>query len=287
MENRSLRATLAVGLGLALCAGLVLAQAPDWGGGGQGGGGARRGGWGGGGGGRGRGPRPGLAMLIGQEVEAKVTNTDDGVDVAVTPKDTAQIEAVQERIEGGVIGLERMAERMRENAGTRAARMGQNSVMGLLAAGDVELASRRTEDGAIISFTSEKPDVTQTLQENMTQWVADAQAQGAQRGGPGGGARWAQTREALGVLAKDEVKIEVEQVDDGIVVKITSEDEETVKAIKEKLTEYYKGQQETARQTLSRAGRGGFGGGRRGGQGGGGFGGRRRQGPPPGPPPEA
>jgi hypothetical protein len=225
MRYRPYVIALVAGVGLAMCAGLVLAQAPD-----QGGAPAappvrER---------RGPGAAPILAMLLaGENISSEVANTDKGVDLTITTDRPEAVAALQERIQGVVMAIQQ----------TEGARRGPWA--------DVEVSSRKVEKGAVVSFTSDRPEVVQRLQQGMPQQVANARAQAQQ-----GMARWQATREALTVLAREDVKVEVTETDSGVTITITSADPETVKQIKEKLSPYYKGQQEQARAMLQRGGPG-------------------------------
>lgn len=243
MKGKWTSSALAVGLGLVLCAGLALGQAPDW----Q----------------RGRGPRAGrggpaaqpprwqagLGILLGiEDTEVKVTNTDDGVTLAIKATDPDALEAVRGETQGGVSALRTIAER----AGERFAQgpppgPGPGGLLRMLAAGDVDVAYEETDEGAVVKFTSDKPEVVQALQQRMPQWVAQAQERGqlmAQMR-----ERMEDAREALALIANEGVTIKVEETEDGITVKVTSEDPDLVAQIKEKLSAYYEGQKELAQMT--------------------------------------
>jgi hypothetical protein len=216
---------LVAGVGLAMCAGLVLAQAPD-----QGAAPAappvrER---------RAPAAAPMLAMLLaGEGINSQVANTDKGVDLTITTDRPEAVAALQERIQGVVMAIQQ-AEGLRRGPWA-----------------DAEVSSRKVEKGVVVSFTSDRPEVVQRLQQNLPQQVANARAQAQQ-----GMARWQATRDALTVLARDDVKVEVKETDSGVTVTITSADPETVKQIKEKLSPYYKGEQEQARAMLRGGGRG-------------------------------
>ena len=228
MRYRPYVMALVAGVGLAMCAGLLLAQAPD-----QGGAPAappvrER---------RGPAAAPMLAMLLaGENINSQVANTDTGVDLTITTDRPEAVAALQERIQGAVMAIQQV-EGLRRGPWA-----------------DVEVSSRKVETGAVVSFTSDRPEVVQRLQQGMPQQVANARAQAQQWGA--GAARWQATRDALTVLAREDVKVEVKETDSGITVTITSADPETVKQIKEKLSAYYKGQQEQARTMPQRGGPG-------------------------------
>ena len=96
----------------------------------------------------------------------------------------------------------------------------------------------------VVSFESEKPDVVQNLQQNMPQWMAEARDRGAQMQEQM--RRWEQTRRALQLLAAENVTLEVEETEDGITVKVVSDDPETAKQIKELLPQYFENLKATA-----------------------------------------
>jgi len=233
--------TLAV-LALAACAGLALAQAPDW----RAPGGARPGAA------APRLARAGFArvllLLLGEEAgQTEVTNTDAGVDLTVTVADPERVAAEQERVVRGVINLQNMIDRLRAR-GAQGAPAGRQArgLLGLLAGGDVDVTSKKTDDGLVISFTSDKPEVVQALQQNMPQWVAQAQERADQARQLQQRAR--RTREALALLADDKVAVEVEETEKGITVTITSDDPELAGQIKEKLADFFRNRQEFARR---------------------------------------
>ena len=124
---------------------------------------------------------------------------------------------------------------------------------GLMAAGDVDISLINADNGVVIRFTSEKPEVVQTLQQEMPQWVGRAQEAGAQVRQLGERAR--RRREAMELLASDQVALEVKETENGITVNVTSEDPEVIKQIKERLVEYFKNQKELARRAEERANR--------------------------------
>jgi hypothetical protein len=128
-----------------------------------------------------------------------------------------------------------------------------NNLLLLVATGDVDMAAARVDKGMTVSFTSEKPEVVETLQERVPQWVARAQQQG--QAGAGMRRRFEQMREAMGLLAEEAVQIVVEQTETGITVTYTSEDPELAEKIKEVLAEYLsaENQKENATRTLTRA----------------------------------
>nr|MCK4375399.1 flagellar hook-length control protein FliK [Candidatus Brocadiia bacterium] len=251
MRLRSRMTALLAGIGLVACAGLVLAQAPDWGGG--------AGGGGGGFGGRqrqGQRWRPGLALLVaGEGVEVQVANTDNGVDLTLSAEGAEAVEELQNRVQGGVMRLAQTAERAREQMGPQERPAGRRrDIFRLLIDGDLEIGAKKTENGMVVSLTSDNPEVVQALQEDMPQRVAAARAAGQQLGDAQ--ARWQRTRQAFAVLANDEVKLEVKETEDGISVLITSENPQVVKQIQATLADYFRGQKESAQAALQWGGGG-------------------------------
>jgi hypothetical protein len=268
-RNRLAMAGMVV-VALAAAAGLALAQAPDWGpppGGGPAGGPPQ---------GRGaRGPQaaraPALAMLVGGEnVQTEISNTDNGVDLTVISTDKERVGDLQARAQAGVTRMEQAAERMGgrfQQAAPNAARLRRDPML-LLATGAAKVSVKETDDGVVISFTSDDPETVRILQEQMPQWVADARQRGQAQAD-----RMRQMQAARALLANEAVKIEVEETENGIVVKVTSDDPELAKQVKENLPAYFEAQAEMARM----AGQG-FGARRGGGPMGQGFGPGRGQG---------
>jgi hypothetical protein len=287
---------------LAACAGVALAQAPDWGpppggmGGGMGGraqGGAR-------GARRGAGMQgraPALVLLVGGEnVQTEISNTDDGVKLTIASAEEAGVADLQNRALAGVDRMKQTAERLGERfaQGAPNERMLRRDPLLMLAAGDAEVAAEKTDDGVVVTLTSDDPQTVQVIQEQMPQWVATAKEAGQRR--QQGAERRRQMQAARELLANEAVKIEVEETEAGIIVKVTSDDPELAKEVKENLPVYFEAQAEIARRAGQRGGfRQGAGARGPGGQGFGQQGGRGRGrgargmggqagGPPPGPP---
>ena len=225
---------LMVGLALAVCTGLALAQGPG----------------GPGKGGRGRGPGsqggPGLMMLFGSsEAQSEITNVGAGVEVKITVDDPKKLGPLQEQVARSIVRLQDIAER--ERPLTDRPDLGrEGGLAGLIMSGAVDVSSRQAENGMVLTFTSDKPEVVQRLQQEMPEYVAQARArieQFAQMQ-----KRAQQMREALRLLADDAVKIDVKETDNGLVVNVTSTDPEVAKQIKEKLVEYFQNQKEFARR---------------------------------------
>jgi hypothetical protein len=107
----------------------------------------------------------------------------------------------------------------------------------------VNLSTKEVDNGIVVSFSSEDADTVKALQEQMPQWVAVARQQGQLQV-----QRRQQMQAARELLANEAVKIEVEQTDNGILVKVTSDDPELAKQVKESLPAYFEAQAEMARR---------------------------------------
>jgi hypothetical protein len=184
-----------------------------------------------------------MLLLERPEAETTVTNTDKGVDLTMKAKNPRQVVALQEQVQQAVMNLEQLRERLAQAPQQRGQRA--DALLGLLAGGDLVVSSRKTDDGVVVSFASDKPEVVQTLQQSMPQWVAQAQA----RAGRVGQRRQA-TLDALQILANEQVKVEVKETDKGIVIEVTSDDPALAKEVKEKLAEYFRNQQTQARNLV-------------------------------------
>ncbi len=233
MKLRRSTTALAVGAGLALCAGIVLAQ--------QFGRQDRPGRLGPPAGRPGTpGPEPEL-LFASDAVEVEVTDTDQGADVAISTHDAGLVEKLQQRAEATVKRLRQLAKA--GAAGPRRARPlpgGAGQLARFLRKGDVHIEARNTDDGVILSFTTPDKRIAQRLQNGIRRWVTYGRLRVEMR------RRGAQMREALSLLASDDVRVEVKQTDEGITVNVTSDKPEVVKQIKEKLAGYYSAQKEFA-----------------------------------------
>ncbi|MHC4592449.1 MAG: hypothetical protein ACYS8L_07120, partial [Planctomycetota bacterium] len=180
--------------------------------------------------------RPGLALLTaGEGVNVAVANTETGVDLTITSDSPDEVRA---RVRAGVKALEAQAKQPGPAAGPQARRQG--GLARLIASGDVQITTKDVENGVVVSFTSEKPETAQALQARMPEWIGAARERGERI--QKAQLRWEKFRAALGLIATDEVKIEVKEADNGLVVRITSDDPAVAQKIKEQLTGYYKGQ---------------------------------------------
>jgi RPA family protein len=239
---------------------------------------------------------PALVLLVGGEnVQTEIGNTDNGVDLNVISTEKERVGDLQERVQAGVTRMEQAAERMGgrfQQAAPNAARLRRDPMV-LLATGAAKVSAKETDEGVVISFTSDDPETVKILQEQMPQWVADARQRGETQM-----ERMRRMQAARELLANEAVKIEVEETESGILLKVTSEDPELAKQIKENLPAYFEAQAEMARRGgpglgARRGGpmgpgfgRGGQGFGPQGGMGRGRGGRGGRAGGPAGPPPE-
>jgi len=300
MKLKSHGMALVAVAGIAVCAGLALAQAPDAGPGGppapagpRGAVGARAMGAPGGPGGFAQ-RMGGVMLLSAPGAKTEVANTEKGVDVAITAEKPEDVARVQEAIQAGVMQTQQIAENVRARLAGQPARgaRAERGLFLLLASGDANVSAKKTDKGMVVSLTSDKPEVVQTIQQNAPQWVAEARdrekAQEEMR------ARMEKVREAAVLVANEDVKLDVKETDNGITVQITSPNPDLAKQIKNTLPAGIEGLKEIAK-TGAAAAMGGPGG-PLGGPGGP-LRGMRRGGPgapgapvaprPEGPPPEA
>jgi hypothetical protein len=193
-----------------------------------------------------RGPQGLALLLIGEGVKAEVSNTDNGVNLTITAAEAEEVPKVQGRAQMGVKRLQEAAERARKPEGAEGGPpVARRGILKLLAAGTVEIGVENVENGVVVSFTSDKPGVAANLQEKMPEWVATAQQRGQQM--DEAMRRWQYTRQALAVLAKEEVTLEVKEVENGLVVTVTADDPEIAEQIKQRLSDYFKGQKDFAK----------------------------------------
>jgi len=226
------RQAFAVALALALVAGGALAQAPDRAG--QG----RQGGRGGRGGAAYGERRPGMAAILTvNEIlateGANVVNTDNGVDVTVTAEGAEKVADLQARTTEAVNAVQGMVANAQDAAGDRVRQMPRRGLFGFLLSGDVTLTSANIDNGVVLSFTSDKPDVVEQLKTEMPNWIEQSR-QRAQNIAVM--QRQAQARE---LLADEGVKIETAAVDGGLTITITSTDPATIAKIQEIMKTYF------------------------------------------------
>jgi hypothetical protein len=222
-----------------ISAGLVLAQAPDEEPG-RGGRAGRRGG---------RDGRPGMreehreAMrgvmaviaLLGHE-SATIENTDDGIDVTVTPED--DVGQLQQQVQEKLQALEQARGELPDRPGDRGRGRGPRQLFGLILRGDIELTARNIDNGVVLSITSDDPEVVQAIQERIPQLQERAGRMRQMR------ERMQRRREAHELLAQENVTITTEETAEGIAVTVTTENPETEQRIKDLLPEFFEGLQE-------------------------------------------
>jgi hypothetical protein len=194
-------------------------------------------------------PRQGLGFLRwGREVDVEVIETDDGVVLKITPKDPEKLEQSQDR-------LARATEAVNDRLAAARERLGEDGppappeargLFPLLLRGSVELASQETDEGVTITLRSEDAEIVERLHERVPEMVERAGEirERAERRRE----RRGSTREALALLAEEEVAVTVEETDDGITVAVSSEDPEVAEQIRERLPAYFEGQKGFARQ---------------------------------------
>jgi hypothetical protein len=184
-------------------------------------------------------------LTAGEGVNVAVTNTENGVDLTITSDSPDEVRG---RVQAGVKALQRQARQPGPAAGPQAGPQG--GLARLIAAGEVQVTTKDVENGVVVSFTSEKPEVAKSLQARMPEWIGAARERGERI--QKAQLQWEKTRAALGLIATDEVKIEVKEADNGLTIQVTSDDPAVAQRIKDQLTAYYKGQKEFARMVISR-----------------------------------
>lgn len=196
-------------------------------------------------------------LTAGEGVNVAVANTDNGVDLTITSDSPDELRA---RVQAAVKALERQAKQPAgPPAGPKAGPPGPTGAQGglvrLIASGDVQIATKDVDNGVVVSFTSEKPEVVKRLQASMPEWIGAARERGERVQQMQ--LHWEKARAALGLIATDEVKIEVKEAENGLTIHVTSDDPAVAQQIKKQLTAYYEGQKEFARMVMSgQAGRG-------------------------------
>jgi hypothetical protein len=179
--------------------------------------------------------------------KTEVANTEKGVDVAITAEKPEDVARVQEGIQADVIQIQQMAENAHgrmAGQGARAAR-GERGLFVLLANGEANVSAKKTEKGMVVSLTSEKPEVVQTIQQNAPQWVAQARAR--EQAAEEMRARMEKMREAAVLVGNEDVKLDVKETDNGVTVQITSANPDLAKQIKNTLPAGIEGLKEMAR----------------------------------------
>ncbi len=181
------------------------------------------------------GPLAGLLADPASHVE--VALTDDGVELIIATE-PERVEELRERAHRAAGALERVAARLEER-GLEEGRLmprGGPGLLGVAARGEMRVEVRDIDDGVVLSLTSDKPEVVERLHERMPQMVEAARERAEQR------REWAERAgrperrgAALGLLAHDEVDVQVRETDEGVVIRVTSEDPELAHSIREEL----------------------------------------------------
>ncbi len=235
---------LSVGIVLAVCAGLALAQQAP----GRGDEAQRE--------------RPGApqgraggglhSLLAGDGAEVTVTNVDDGVQVKITAK-PEMVRLLQARAEAAVLEVEhlagRAAERLRERAEAPAGRA-PVGVMGLLLRGDAQISAENVDGGVVLHLSSEKPELVETLQEATSRWVAQVRERAGQARDQALNA--GRNREVLRLLASKDVQVKAIETDKGVTITVDSDNPDIAARIKEEIPDSVEALKELARQLAER-----------------------------------
>jgi hypothetical protein len=216
---------------IVVSAGLAMAQAPDQ----EPGRGEGRGGGRGGRGGRGGGQMRaimGVAMLLGHE-DAIIENTTEGIRVVIEPED--DVDDLQEAVEERVGELrEAMAER-----GAAGRKRGDDGVPGNLAViimqGRATVDVENTDDGVVLEITSGEEAVVDKIQEIAPEWQQRAQRMNKMR------ERMRMQHEAFKLLGDEDIQIETVRTENGVTVRVTTDDPELREEIQELLPEFFGG----------------------------------------------
>jgi hypothetical protein len=167
-------------------------------------------------------------------------NTDKGVDLTVTTDKAEEVEPLQVRVTEAVTQVQETVAAMKEGGGERLQRMGgRGGLIGTLLAGAVTMTTANLENGVVISFSSDAPDVVEQLQTGMPEWVR--------------GSRWRtqwmatgrRLQQARQLLNNEAVTIATAEVEGGLTITVTAEAPELQAEIREVLKTYL---QDTAAQ---------------------------------------
>jgi hypothetical protein len=221
---------LALGVGAALCAGIAAAQTPR--------GGPAAAGWSPSPG-RGRvvalaQPRGGLEFLLAaDDARIEVENTDRGVDLVVTTV-PERVQRLQARLEGSAMVINSIGDRPVAGAGGRRLARGRGWI-GLVIAGQLHMAVRKADDGAVVSLTSDVQEVVDRLQQEMPGWVEAAEGRADVRRRRV--RRTAVARQALRLIASGGVRVDVRKTEQGVTVAVTADRPELVERIQQRIPE--------------------------------------------------
>jgi hypothetical protein len=204
-------------------------------------------------------------MVLAMEgAKVKVENTDDGVNVVITPAQRAAVEGFQNQVKAGMTRLHEMVQRVRERGGAEALqapaegrapaeRPGAGAALGprgrvfmLMVRGELDIVAENVPDGVLLKLSSDKPEIVTALQKNMPQWVA--QAQERRRMLPEQVAGQAGAPAPLRLLAQEDVSVKVNQKEGGVSIDITSEDPAVARRIKQELPAFFRQIKQRARQ---------------------------------------
>ncbi len=236
------RLLMLVALGTILCAGLVLAEParprsrrmePGTGP-------AR---------GAARGQALGFLLARGQ-ADVELNEIPEGVELVLTT-DPDRADALRERIEGTVAGLQQAA----EHVGPRfpVPREGRGpALVPLVLAGEVELDTESVPEGLVVRITTEDEELRDRLQEQIPEWLERARQRREEQGWMMRQRRHA--RWGLRLIAEEEVELDVDETDDGVLISVRSDDPETVEALHEHMPQMLEGLKDFATRMRERRG---------------------------------
>jgi hypothetical protein len=169
----------------------------------------------------------GVAALLGHE-NAVIANTENGVDVAITTED--DVAALQEDVKEKVDGLNKAVGDVPRRRG--ADRKGRR-LPGLLMLGQASVSAGNSDDGVVLSITAEDAETVQTIQQTAPEWQEKARKMHQKH------EHMRSRKQAHELLTGEDVTIATEETEDGIAVRITSDNPETTARIKELLPQFF------------------------------------------------
>lgn len=185
-----------------------------------------------------------MAWLFAGADRIKVEQTDSGARVRVTAEEESSVQGIQTRVESVVEALGTMAEHLAQREGPVPGGRGPAGVMGHVVRGELEVSAEEIDDGAVVTFTADNPELAAQVYERLQ--AAAERAEATEAGPRQMRGAMQHMRRAHGLLASEKVETEVVETEKGLTVRVTSDEPEVVERIQAELKPYFQGLKDRA-----------------------------------------